>query len=82
MSQSSISSYEKFHNELVRARVLVPEGEDVVFAQNYAFKSPSAAAAAIKGRNSNGLTSLRSEGADLTYKEWEAQQLGEADAFR
>ncbi|GLK76664.1 hypothetical protein GCM10008171_19180 [Methylopila jiangsuensis] len=53
-----------------------------MFAQKYAFKSPSAAAAVIKGRNSNGLTSWRLEGADLTYKEWEAQQLSEAGAPR
>lgn len=82
MGQSSTSSYEKLHGELVRAGVLVADGDHCVFAQNYAFKSPSAAAAVIKGRNSNGLTSWRLEGTDLTYKEWEAQQLGEADTPR
>ncbi|GLK79086.1 GIY-YIG nuclease family protein [Methylopila turkensis] len=69
------SSYEKLHNELVRAGVLAPQGGHCVFTQNYAFKSPSAAAAVIKGRNSNGLTSWRLEGSGLTYKEWEAQEL-------
>lgn len=80
MGQSSTSSYEKLHNELLRAGVLVPEGEHCVFAQNYAFRSPSAAAAVIKGRNSNGLTSWYLEGTDQTYKEWEAQQLVDASA--
>ncbi|KMO43595.1 methionine sulfoxide reductase [Methylobacterium tarhaniae] len=80
--QSSTSSYGKLHDELIRASVLVPDGERCVFAQNYAFKSPSAAAAVIKGRSSNGLTSWHLEGTDKTYKEWEAQQLGEASAAR
>lgn len=80
MSHSSTSSYEQLHNELVRAGVLVPKRERCVFLQNDAFRNPSAAGAVIKGRNFNGLTSWHLEGTDQTCKEWEAQQLLEADA--
>jgi hypothetical protein len=45
-----------------------------VFAEDYAFRSPSAAAAAVNGRPSNGQVEWRTEGG-LTYRDWEARQL-------
>ena len=69
-------SYSGLNAELRRAGVLVAEGEHSRFAQAYAFRSPSAAAAVVTGRSANGTTEWRQEETGLTYKEWEAQQLG------
>ncbi len=69
-------SYSGLNAELRRAGVLVAEGEHSRFAQAYAFRSPSAAAAVVTGRSANGTLEWRQEGTGLTYKEWEAQQLG------
>ncbi|RVT96586.1 GIY-YIG nuclease family protein [Rhodovarius crocodyli] len=71
-------TYLPLYNELVRAGVLAAQGEVRVFAQDYAFSSPSAAAAVVYGRSANGLTSWRLMGEGITYKEWEARQLSQA----
>jgi len=55
--------------------VLALDGEQRVFAQDYAFTSPSAAAAAITGRSSNGQVLWHLKGQDMTYRDWEARQL-------
>ena len=68
-------SYAELHRELRRAGVLQLDGDRCVFAQNYAFRSPSAAAAVINGRAANGTVEWRTETGGRTYKEWEAQQL-------
>ena len=68
-------SYSGLNAELRRAGILVVEGEHSRFAQAYAFRSPSAAAAVVTGRSANGTLEWRQEGSGLTYKEWEAQQL-------
>ncbi len=49
--------------------------ETFQFAQDYAFNSPSAAAAVIQGRAANGRKEWRQEGTDLTYAQWQEQQL-------
>lgn len=68
-------NYAALHPELVRSGVLQPEGDHAVFTQNYAFSSPSAAAAVIFGRAASGPQAWRLEGSDVTYKEWEASRL-------
>lgn len=69
--------YHELHEELLRTGILKPDGERCVFKQSYAFKSPSAAAAVVVGRNANGTLEWRL--ADGTsYKEWEAAQLFES----
>ncbi|AWV20249.1 Hypothetical protein RADP37_05246 (plasmid) [Roseomonas mucosa] len=70
------ASYAPLHAELVTAGILAPHGALRIFTQNYAFKSPSAAAAVISGRSSSGPQHWRVEGEGITYKEWEARQLG------
>lgn len=45
------------------------------FVDDYAFNSPSAAAAVVLGRNANGRTSWKVDGTDLTYAEWQNQQI-------
>jgi len=69
-------TYGKLFAELVNASILVEKGDGRQFSENYAFKSPSAAAAMIYGRASNGTTDWKVKGSGKTYKEWEAEKLG------
>lgn len=70
-------SYSQLHTELIRMGIIQIQstGKLGVFTSNYAFKSPSAAAAVINGRPSNGTTEWKVKGQSLTYKDWESQQL-------
>lgn len=68
------ATYKGLYTELRQSGVLVPEGDFCVFAENYAFASPSAAASVILGRAANGTLEWKTpEG--KTYKEWEAETL-------
>lgn len=69
------ASYAPLHAELVRAGVLAPEGDHRVFSRDYAFRSPSAAAAVVTGRSTGGPSAWRLQGEDISYREWEARQL-------
>jgi hypothetical protein len=53
----------------------MPEGETCVFADNYAFASPSAASAVVLGRSSNGTLEWREAATGRIYRDWEAAQL-------
>jgi hypothetical protein len=57
--------------------VLVPveDGKLLRFTQEYAFDSPSAAAAVVAGSNVNGRLLWRVKGTGVSYKEWQEQQL-------
>lgn len=68
-------NYEALHDELRKSGVLEQRGDTCIFIQNYAFNSPSAAAAVVNGRPANGTIEWRLEGSSLTYKDWEARQL-------
>lgn len=70
------NTYAPLYAELERAGVIVPQGSNRVFATDYAFRSPSAAAAVVKGRSTNGATAWKEERSGVTYKEWEARRLG------
>lgn len=72
---SSHSTYGKLHGELVRQAVLVGAGKLRTFDKDYAFKSPSAAAAVVSGRPASGPATWKLEGSDRTYAEWEAERL-------
>jgi len=54
---------------------LVQTGEKYEFIEDIIFKSPSAAAAVIFNRNTNGRTAWRIEGADITLKDWQDAQI-------
>ena len=69
------SSYAAVHAELVQVGTLVRNGEQYRFTRNYAFRSPSAAAAAVTGRSANGTIEWKEIGTGMTYKDWEARQL-------
>ena len=56
--------------------MLVADGsEHLLFSDDYAFSSPSAAAAVVCGRQANGRTAWVVEGSGQTYAAWQDQQL-------
>jgi len=58
-------------DKLVKRQILVSNGDHLVFSRDYEFSSPSAAAAAVRGGSSNGLTSWKNEsGSRLRDLEW------------
>jgi hypothetical protein len=68
------AGYARLHAELRRAEVLVLDGGHCRFAENYAFKSPSAAAAVINGRPANGAVEWRTDQGE-SFKAWEQRSL-------
>ncbi len=73
---SEHTAYAKLFAELVQTGVLTEQGNHRVFSENYAFKSPSAAAAVVNGRPANGTTEWKLANGK-TYKEWEAEKLAQ-----
>ncbi len=69
------ATYEVLRKELETNGTLVHEGGKCVFTQDYAFKSPSAAAAVVQGRPANGTVEWFIAGTSQTYKVWEQSQL-------
>lgn len=68
--------YSKLHEKLINDGVLVVNGPTAIFSKAHVFKSPSAAAAVISGRATNGRTTWRERGAGLTYAEWQERAAG------
>ncbi|MEN9855117.1 MAG: hypothetical protein RLZZ157_243 [Pseudomonadota bacterium] len=50
---------------------LTPDGQHGVFLEDISFSSPSAAAAIIYGRASNGRVAWKIEGGSMTYADWQ-----------
>jgi Domain of unknown function (DUF4357) len=75
IGQGSLNSgYADLHRKLLDNGILVHDGNHAVFVENYAFSSPSAAAAVILGRAANGRTEWAlADG--RTYKVWEEADL-------
>lgn len=71
----STHSYAELYAELVKTGVLIEGENNRIFAENYAFKSPSAAGAILNGRATNGQIEWRLHGSTKTYQEWEAEKL-------
>lgn len=71
------SSYTALFKELVQAGVLAPtpDGKFNTFTRDYAFSSPSAAAAVVTGRNANGRMHWREVGSERTYGQWQEDQV-------
>ena len=70
--------YWKIHDELCAQGILVKQGKNRRFSENYAFSSTSAAAAIVTGRSAAGPIAWKLKGTVKTYKEWEAEQLATA----
>lgn len=69
-------SYKKLHAHLVEQGILIHQDGKAIFTERYAFSSPSAAAAVILGRASNGRTKWKRPESGQTYADWEAEQIG------
>ncbi len=70
--------YEALFKQLLVEGVLVPDSASQLrFAVDYAFNSPSAAAAVVAGRSANGRTAWVVEDTGQTYAAWQDQQLTE-----
>ena len=67
--------YKELHGKLVLSGVIAPGPDRAVFIENYAFSSPSAAAAVVNGRPANGRIEWKAETDGRLYKVWEADQL-------
>jgi Domain of unknown function (DUF4357) len=76
---SKTSGYSKLCDQLVLQGVLTQRGNCRIFNENYAFNSPSAAAAVIQGRSSNGPTNWKVKGTQKSYKDWENEKLAAKD---
>ncbi|MFJ4263435.1 GIY-YIG nuclease family protein [Paenarthrobacter nicotinovorans] len=73
--------YSKLHETLVSDGVLVSNGSNLAFTKNYVFKSPSAAAAVITGRATNGRVTWKDPSTGLTYGQWQEQGVEGTQAF-
>ncbi|ALG69994.1 endonuclease [Azospirillum thiophilum] len=73
-------SYQALHQQLVDSGVLVGEAEGPLrFASDRAFRSPSAASAAVLGRADNGRLSWRVKGTNKTYAQWQEERVAAVD---
>lgn len=69
------TGYSRLHDRLVADGVLRQTDSHAIFSQDYAFDSPSAAAAVMNGRHANGRLEWREATTGRTFGEWEAEQL-------
>ncbi|WP_322981682.1 GIY-YIG nuclease family protein [Pseudomonas sp. C11] len=68
--------YQGLFLQLVADGVLIADGaEHLAFKDDYAFASPSAAAAVVSGRSANGRVVWSVDGTGQTYAAWQDQQL-------
>jgi hypothetical protein len=76
----SWTSYHALRDRLVREGKLIdsPDPDYFVFAEDVAFGSPSAGAAVVAARNTNGREKWRVEGDGQTYGEWHEAKLASA----
>lgn len=77
----SWTSYKSLRDELVAAGKLVHSGnaDYLVFTEDVAFSSPSAAASVIAGRNTNGRLHWRVKDSGRTYGDWQEEKMAEAE---
>ena len=74
-SSKSNHSYSKRHAQLIKSGKLVPGDKgNLRFAEDVAFRSPSAASSVIKGQPDNGRTSWKVDGSNVTYGDWQSEQ--------
>ncbi|PAK77018.1 GIY-YIG nuclease family protein [Acetobacter fabarum] len=72
-------SYKPLHDELVRSGILQMAGTHRVFTKDYAFRSPSAAAAVVFGHSVSGPAAWKLESnPDISFRDWQAHQLDAA----
>lgn len=67
--------YHNLHKSLVASGVIDASTTPATFTENYAFNSPSAAAAVVNGRPANGRIEWKLAGDGRTLKQWEQDEL-------
>jgi len=68
LSNSCTETYRNMRRKLIETKVIIENGDKLIFAEDAIFSSPSAASNMILGRNSNGFTEwVNKDG--LTFKE-------------
>lgn len=73
-------NYRNLYQQLVSDGVIVSDGSEyLMFKDDYAFSSPSAAAAVVCGRAASGRTAWFVEGSGETYAAWQDSQLNVID---
>lgn len=74
-------SYAGLKEKLIADGVLIPLGRDKLrFSKPWPFASPSAAAAVVLDRNSNGRTEWKMKGSKQTYHDWQQAQAAKQEA--
>jgi hypothetical protein len=68
LSKSCTETYINVRRKLVETKIMVENGDKLIFAEDAVFNSPSAASNMVLGRNSNGFTEWVNE-KGLTFKE-------------
>ena len=68
LSPSCTETYVKMRRKLLETQILIEKGNELVFAEDAVFNSPSAASNMVLGRNSNGYTEWINSGGK-TFKE-------------
>ena len=68
-------TYKALYEKLVEEKVLISEhdGRSMRFVHDQVFASPSAAAAVVTGRQSNGRVEWKIEGSAITFGDWQTQ---------
>jgi len=70
------TAYVGLRKQLINDKKLVDNGgEFLVFQEDIAFSSPSAAATTISGSSVNGRTTWKVKGREITYKDWLEEQI-------
>ena len=69
------TTYGQLFADLVKTGILVKDGAHRVFKENYAFRSPSAAASVVTGRPTNGAFEWKVKDTGKPYRDWEAEKL-------
>jgi len=71
-----MQSYAALKANLIATGVLVPaQDKRLTFAKPYSFSSPSAAAAVVLDRNSNGRTEWKVKGSRQSYHDWQQARI-------
>ncbi|WP_018936634.1 GIY-YIG nuclease family protein [Thioalkalivibrio sp. ALJ24] len=71
--------YQRLHQQLCEEGVVAEGGDGLLrFTRDYAFSSPSAAAAMVSGRTANGRAEWKREDTGQSYGEWQDELVSEA----
>lgn len=68
---AELRPYKKLYDTLRKDETIIEDKGRHIFAKNYTFASPSAAAAIVTGRSANGRVEWKVEGMKMTYNDWE-----------